>query len=407
MLYFCDNLNEKHLSTNAEINKNFAKDAFIQTNTKRSLHFSMKNNTSPKSISLTPLFLMLFTIGVGTSCLDQIDLEVPRGASEAVVLQGKLTYGNPSTFRLEIQRVFAFNGDNSTGVNASSVRLMNSAGQSLEIDRLADGLYVASLDPNDPNFEIDFEQTYSIEVRLFDGETYASRPEPMIRVPEMDSISFAKTTILTPNPDDEGDPNPVDFVAFSINTPIRVPGTSEASRLRWDMERTYKITERPTFGQERKTCYITNAQGIFQPVNFDATGQDLDYLSDLALVNDVATFPFIEGYYSTVYQESLSEGAFTYFSQIESSITREGDMFEAPAGRIFTNLYNINDESTPVYGYFYATQRDTIRQFVSPDFLMNYDTLCLRVFDMDVPDVCVDCTTELGSQALAPSWWVE
>ncbi|MEO0339151.1 MAG: DUF4249 family protein [Bacteroidota bacterium] len=367
----------------------------------------MKEHKSPKSITLTPLFLVLFFVGIGTSCLDPIDLDLPSGASDAVVLQGKLTYGNPSIFQLNIRRIFAFNAENTSGVNASRVTLKNNQGQNLNIDRIGDGVYIVALDPNDPDFEINFENTYSIEVQLFNGEIYASSPERLIAVPQMDSISFAKTTIQTPDPDNEGETNPVDFVEFSINTPLTVPGTNERSRLRWDMERTYKITERPAFGQIRKTCYITNAQGIFQPVSFDATDQDLDYLSSLALVNDVATFPFIEGYYSTVYQESLSEGAFTYFSQIESSITREGDMFEAPAGRIFTNLFNINDESDPIYGYFYVTQRDTIRQYVSPDFLMNYDTLCLRMFDMDVPDVCVDCLTEGGSEAVAPSWWVE
>lgn len=359
----------------------------------------------PNTLKLVLLSLSYLIINY--SCLDQIDIDIPSGQSNALTIQAKLIYGTPSVFQLEIRRLFTFNIDNVRGINAEQVVLKNSQGQSIEITQTGIGLYSDILNPDDPNFLINFDNTYAIEVKLGDGEVYTSTLEPLIPVPRIDSVSFEKITVRPANPIDETDDSLVDVVAFSASTPLNIPETNDPSRLRWVIERTFKFTEFPVPGQQRKTCYITNPMGIYEPVLYDATILDLDYLEKIPLVRDLADFPFVEGYYSTIYQESLSEGAFTYFSQIEASITRQGDMFEAPAGGLFSNISNERDDKERVFGYFYVTQVDTIRQYVSPDFLMNFDTFCLRPFTTGVPDGCLDCLIELGSTIEPPSWWIE
>ena len=65
-------------------------------------------------------------------------------------------------------------------------------------------------------------------------------------------------------------------------------------------------------------------------------------------------------------------------------------MFDPPAGRITGNIVNLTNPETTVFGYFYATEQDTVVEFVEPDF-DTQDFFCLRDFSGMPPETCADC----------------
>ena len=83
-------------------------------------------------------------------------------------------------------------------------------------------------------------------------------------------------------------------------------------------------------------------------------------------------------------------------------------MFEAAPGRLKTNISNPEEDDDNITGYFYATEIDTFRIYVSPAFADFPDTLCIPLPDMvQEPHVCLDCLVEPRSTMDKPFYWPE
>ena len=85
-------------------------------------------------------------------------------------------------------------------------------------------------------------------------------------------------------------------------------------------------------------------------------------------------------------------------------------MFEPAAGKVITNMRSLNDPQEEVVGFFYATEIDTIRTYVSPEMAGLPDTLCIPwpippEVPVDSPYICIDCRIEPRSTFVKPSYW--
>jgi len=356
--------------------------------------------------SLEKLVLLSLIILFLPTCIDEITIDTPEGAESAIVVQGSLVYGNPTIIEIDISRLFNFKFLSLNTAFASAGWIENDLGQRVDIKRRGDGTFRTAIPLDDPDFEIDFDRIYQIGVLMGDGRTFTSSPEPLHRVPEIDSIGFEIGSQFVPSLLDP-ELSILDSVAkFSVYTPLQVNAESERRHLKWRYSRTYQVTEFP-FPDEQKTCYIESEVGVFAPKSFDPTSGDGDYLSGFEIFRQRPAHHFNEGYVFSLYQESLSEGAFRYWNLIEQLLLRDGNMFEAPAGRLITNISNPDDPKDSVYGYFYATQRDTVRRYISPGFFNNPPMYCPNFIGVEQPPkVCTDCLTgELGSQDTPPEYW--
>ena len=105
--------------------------------------------------------------------------------------------------------------------------------------------------------------------------------------------------------------------------------------------------------------------------------------------------------------DELIQKAFKHINEIQELITRDGGVFDPPAGQIRTNFQRQDDTSTDVFGYFYLTVQDTVRIFVEPE---DIGVSLPKVCDATGPngralDICNDCLSARNSTAIKPAWW--
>ena len=348
-----------------------------------------------------------------SSCLEKIELDIPEANQDNIAIQGKLTYGDPSVVEVTISKIFDFTGGQSLIV-VKEATLIDESGNEVELEEGVQGNYSWMFSDSDP-IQIQIGQSYQMRIVTFNNSTYLSTFEPLVDVPKAEDLSFEIVQREEIDPI-TGDIANLDFLQFSVSTPLTAEGATERSRLFWQFESTYEITDSPLLpSEDPKTCYITSLlnPGVVQTVN----GNDFEG-------NSLVNYPiyernigsnFAQGYMLTVFQRSLGRDAYNYWDQVGQSVERDGNMFEAPAGKILSNFVNVDDPNEDVFGYFYATVEDVIRVKVNPEDVGNPGMLC----PPNVPPppgggcpvlVCCDCLNPgpIGESTLQqPIWWEE
>jgi len=354
------------------------------------------------------LFCLLFLGGFWGGCLEKIDLDIPRENQDNLSVQGRIVQGNPSVIEVGIKKIFDFTGIQSF-VKVQNVTIIDESGNELEIPQTSQGNYRLEIEPGNPDFEIKTGKSYKLRVLTFAGQLFESTYEPLLAVPKAtDAIA---EHIQEPFEAVPGEVEMVDKIRFSLTTPIVVPGDTEKARLLWEFEETYKITDSPIeFGVESKTCYVTQDIGVTDVYLLNGNDLSGDMVTNFPVFKRNISSQFAQGYYLTIYQQSLSKDAWEYWFEVQQSLNRDGNMFEPPVGKIRSNMVNVNDPEEDVFGYFYTTTQDTIRVYVSPETAGNPVQLC----PPNVPPppgggcpvfICCDCLDAEKSTTVKPEWW--
>ncbi len=168
--------------------------------------------------------------------------------------------------------------------------------------------------------------------------------------------------------------------------------------------------------------------------------------STLRLSNDVVSdFPltFIERgskkisrtYSMLLQQRALTEQAYSYWDQLKKTTENLGGLFDPLPYRLLSNVYNVNDSSEPVLGYFYGGGVEEKRIFIRftdlpsdllfiPRSSCTQDTLYVKdlskytsstlltsavgqpipVAYLITPSSCADCTAK-GGTLIKPDFW--
>lgn len=344
-----------------------------------------------------------------SACLDKIDLTIPEREQENLIIQGRLLKGDPSRIDVLVRKLFNFEGiDKAVPVFGTKVTLLDDAGNSFELKIVKDlGEYNLDV-PRE--FPVETGKSYTLRVELNDGRVYESDMEPILPAPRAEGLTVTDVTRREINA--VGELVPLNFLQFRINTHLSAPGLSEKARIKWDIEHTYKLIDSNSDLPEPRTCYITETQSLDQIKLFDGESITEDILTDRPLFEIHPDFRFASGYYLTVYQQSLTPGAFEYWDKVRQLVDRTGNMFEAPAGKISSNFHNVDDPDEEVFGYFYASDIDTVRFFVSPQRAGSVTRLC----PPNVPPppgggcavpLCCNCLVQENSTIQRPAYWIE
>ena len=355
-----------------------------------------------------PIFLFL-TLCFG--CLDEINLPIEPSLEDAIVIEGSLSLGTPSIARISITRLFDFGASSLQPVNVREVLLFDEQDHSIALDEAGPGIYQVIIDQSNM-FNVETGRSYRLQVTTFDGRKIITIPEPLIETPEIGAVSLA--LIEKDQIDEDGLIFQEKFASFNISAPIIASSEGKAARFLWSLEQTYKLTDSPNRSlADGKLCYINQAIDVAN-VNAVDGNQFAGTNEIIAPIYETPiNYYFSEGYYLSVYQHSLSEGAYKYWNQISQVIDRDGNMFEPPAGRILSNFRNVDDgtQADNVYGYFYATQTDTVRFFVAPEDVGSPTMYCPWPANQQAPPracprfPCCECLQEIGSQLEKPSFW--
>lgn len=343
-------------------------------------------------------FIVIITVLFCVACVDEVDFDVPKEFQNSTVIIGKIVKGNPSTVEVSIQKVFDFTFRIEQLITAKSVNIVNEEGDKLDVPVSGTGQFELSIDP-DSAFKVEVGKSYSLEVLLFDGQSFKSEPAMLIGAPEVES--FEPELVSKEVLDDNNEPTNRTRIEYKISTSLLSGIEQSRTNLRWNFSRTLKLTDNLD-----NVCYATNLVDfdLIQLINHNDIAASS--LNDHLVLEQIPSPILVEGQYVFVIQEALDDGALQFWRQINQLSTNSGTFFEPPPGQLTTNFNKTNDIDGSIFGYFYATQHDTLSAYVDGEFFGSSTKYCPRPpTGGPMPcDECCTCTQFFPTEK--PSFWI-
>ncbi|MCB0630590.1 MAG: DUF4249 family protein [Saprospiraceae bacterium] len=354
------------------------------------------------------LWMGIAMVGI-SGCLTEITLDVPPGEERKLVIRGALLDGDTSRISVEITYLADFvKFDIPEKVNDAIVVLSDVENHMVTLPAKGEGLYELTIPDGDYPIVVRTGGAYQLSVQLSDGRNYISRVEQLYPVPVPDSVTYTVASRDVIN--EAGNIEAQEFLRFVINTPLTQPGYSGRPYLKWSFLGTYQFTESAVdvpLPPPVKVCYIFEDVNLENVVTYNGEENSQDELSGFFLLEEPYDYRFSEGFYLTLYQESLSPGAYEYWERIAQVLALSGTFFDAPPGKVRGNFTNIDDPSEEVFGYFYATQRAMMRLYIPPD-TRRFSRFCpalIQTEEEDALPTCFNCLLRAGSTLEKPDFW--
>jgi len=251
-------------------------------------------------------------------------------------------------------------------------------------------------------------RTYRIRVHFPDGEVYESVPEKMPVSIGTDDVYY--TIEPQQYTDQDGIVTERNFIR--IFTSHTLPDQQDPPYIKWHVEEVYAIypTDFPDpFGNVPPPCFVYQQVDPQNIVLFNGEEVKTQMIPDLEIISRLIDPSFKERHYFTTYQSYLTREAYEYWRKADVVANQVGSIFDAPPARIKGNIFNVNDQTQEVLGYFQAANQDFDRFYLLPDDLpFKLDLHCEyrpeRTY-FDYPSECLDCSRARNSSPNRPPWF--
>ncbi|PHN03839.1 DUF4249 domain-containing protein [Flavilitoribacter nigricans] len=347
-----------------------------------------------------PIMMFLYLAVMLTGCIEVIDFDTERSGGQLVV-DGSVVNG-PGPFQLYLGRT-ANSQRKTIPLEGATVRIFDNEGNSATYVDMSEGQYRIP----EQTFSVEIGRTYYLHIELDNGEEYESEREvtPGIYA-RLDSLNF-----------DFGEIREVNEYGNSIIVPtvnayvdLSLEQTTPDVFYRFDVDEVYRLspTDFPDpFGVIPPPCFVYTRPDLssFTLLNVDANQPRT--VSRLQVASARLDNRFDERHYFNVYLRSLTEGAYTFWSQVGQTLSAVGTIFDTPPAPVRGNIYNVNDPGEEVLGYFSAMSSDTIRAFLLPEntpFLPYYQCEYSPA-KRDYPPRCLNCLSVPGSSYQKPDYF--
>jgi hypothetical protein len=334
------------------------------------------------------LILLMVLCG---SCIEPFNPQIEE-SQEVLVINGIIT-DRSGLHHVVISRSTPYNDPSFAPVTGCVVTVQDEKGQVVGYSETSPGVYEAYLESG----FLQVGKSYALFASTPEGNEYRSDYDSLLACPPVDNIYYELKSHETTDPD---------ITLHGAQFYMDVKGTSEtASNYRWLLEETWEYTAPyvadlvwfggevlPNLSDSMYTCYMTN------PVKdlFSASTRYLSvnhlYRNPLHYVSNES--PRLRIKYSVlVEQHSLTNQAFDYWDHLKSQSGEGGGLYESQPSSTIGNIYNVNDPSEKVLGYFYATQvqqerlaLEAISEFELPRYQCVLDTIqSLNELDTSYP----------------------
>ena len=359
---------------------------------------------------LPPVFFLSIGLFLG-GCLNEINLDVPPVESNSLVIRGFISTGDTTQIKVEITNLPEFKAfEIPEVVKDASVSVSDEAGNQLNVPINANGVYRLIIDQETHDFRVEAGKSYQLTVVTSDGRTYQSTLEPLHSVPQPSGLQFQKLKREFRN--GIGGVVVKEYLDIRLRTPLIPAGSTEKVNLKWRMSGVAQFTEPPKFidfiTPDVRTCYLYEALNLDKVIVFNGRASRLDTLKNFHVLEKLVDYRLLEGYYLSVFQQSLSDEALAYWEKVYILVNQLGTVYDPPPGIVRGNIRNVNDPKEIVYGYFYATEEKVIRLFIPPGTVRAVD-FCPPVINLDnyldVNDFCFDCLIRPNSSLEKPPFW--
>lgn len=341
------------------------------------------------------LLLLLFPFG----CLDPIEFDIPDGPS-SLVIDGVLNLTEPVQ-QIRLSRSLPFE-QKFIDPETDAAILLNIGDDQLPYAETEDGIYQLELAKG----RLRSGETYSIEIRTKDGNTYLSKPETMPFLQRAEEArSVFEREIITSSSGQE-------TIGTVLNTYLttNIDNQENPKYFKWLYNELYLFTESLCSPlQTVATCYVSLAGNNQNYALLDARNVAGDRLEDIRVASKM-NFPlreFQSRHYFIIYQQSITPQAYEYWSRVRDITRQEGTVFDKPPAVVIGNVYNPDDEEERVLGYFELAAVDTIRPFIFPsEFAENVtrETVCSPFNFRNWPRECCSCLSLPNSSLVRPAW---
>jgi hypothetical protein len=307
------------------------------------------------------LTLLLVLCG---SCIEPFN-PVIEERQEVLVINGFITdRGGPH--QVLITRSTPYNDPSNIPVSGCVVTVEDETGIRFEYSEIYPGVYEAIL----MQAFVQVGKSYSLYVNTPDGNEYRSDFEEMLACSPVDSIYYEVKERPTSDPD---------VVLNGVQFYVDVRGSTEtAPNYRWLLEETWMYNA-PHYAdllydgnylydiQSPYYCFRTDtAKGLYTASTHNLSVNHLNRQSLHYVSNQT---PRLSLKYSIlVEQHSLSDPAYDFWKRMESQTTEGEGLYEAQPSSTIGNIYNVDDPTERVLGYFYATQVQQKRLTLVNDF---------------------------------------
>lgn len=343
------------------------------------------------------MFFLLFFAG----CTEVIDFETERTAGQLVVDGSIFNGSGPFTLYLGTT---ASTNRRTTPVEGAKVHLFDDQGGMATYRDLGQGQYVIP----DGQFNAAIGRTYHIRIELSNGQVYESERENMPKLKaQLDSLSFGFDERQEVN--EYGNNRIIPIVNAYVDLTL-TQDAGESSFFRFDVDEVYRLspTDFPDpFGAIPPECYIFTRPDLSTFKLLSINNNELRTVADLEVASTRLDFRFEEKHYFNVYLQSLTERAYTFWDQVDQTLSSVGTIFDTPPAPVQGNIYNVNDPNESVLGYFSAMSSDTIRAAILPEdtpFLPYYECRYSEA-KREYPARCLDCSSVPGSTYEKPDYF--
>jgi len=338
------------------------------------------------------IFLILSLLAILQSCVDPVELD--EGSNESLlVIDGQIDLSENGGF-VRITRTADLGSSIAEPVENAQVTIYDNLGNNISYAEVSEGLYEIPFSL----FPVEVGRSYFLEIITPDGSRYQTRPEvlpppsPIQDVYAEYSNRSAQIFVETTRPD--------------ANTPIF---------FKWDIDVVYQVSEIVCFGLDPVfTCYITDFDYTQQVLTFDASQTAVGSTIKQQVADKFVDFSFGEKQVFSVYQTTLSQDAYRYFTDVNTITNNSGNFFDIQPAAVRGNVFNTEDENELVLGYFRAVTRDTMRLSLTRGDLGD------NVVDQALPfcgiagfppfprpQACCNCTVLENSTLEQPDYWIE
>lgn len=304
-----------------------------------------------------------------TTCIDKFPFTSER-PQRILNIEGYLTT-LPKAHQIRLSRADIF-GPEFNGLNRpeqlATVMIKDDLGNVELLNEVSPGIYLTN-----ENFAAQVGRSYNLEVHLFEGPRFISRPEIAAPVPELDSVTFQ--SVRTPSLDRMNDEIGVQVLAHFQDP------ADEQNFYFWNiLPSDFQLVSEPELNLNGpfhptcpkcpnpldccKVCYVKE---VPRPVNIFVSDDEefngiyqrrvIAYLRD----NGIR----FKGIFRLDMQHmSISQDAYRHLRLIDQHLRLNGSVFDLPPANIRGNMLNLEDQEDQVLGYFFVADERPIRIYI-------------------------------------------
>jgi hypothetical protein len=246
--------------------------------------------------------------------------------------------------------------------------------------------------------------SYKLIVELVDQTRYESLWETILPVPKTGEVNFEVIT--------ESQLNEVENIVYKkkvqVSMDVHNPSGTESVFLGWELEGEYQFDEQKPLrpGETNKTCYIKDDLLLGKRAVLNASLVNLNQVSDQKLIKLDLNYKLASAYCIHIRQQSLSAGAFSFWSEAKDLNEKRGNLFDELPGRIRGNMKDVDKQDEEIFGYFYASAVHQKRIFVPGEIIIDQPSPCPANNGL-FNSICQNCLVLKHSTHIKPVYWIK